>query len=380
MKLTVWIMSVFVSAAVLAVVPSMRLTIYAFLLGWIATTATVQLANRATIASDLSTLLLAAFVIWIAVSGAINGDPSFSGLALMSTCAMAFAVLSRRYIGSKYEASGGLCALICAVFLAGFVPMSSESEGQNYSNFFSAIIAFLGLRAWSGGVRFWHFVFVAGLGVYMGTRAITLASTLSCLIHYALILPRPAWLKGGVTASLLAAICAIPILFALYTEYRFEIDTLAIQWTGKRLETGRVEIWEALLGRMSFAEILLGGGASSAHFTVFDATLSSHNGYLAVLLSYGLVGLSIAATLLVCVFRRLVRQELPFSAAMLVFFATRELFEVSLFMNSFPVALIFWSLVATGYLERCLPMIPRAPLGTGHKQKRPFLRMSSPGV
>ncbi|QNH51167.1 O-antigen ligase family protein [Acinetobacter venetianus] len=127
---------------------------------------------------------------------------------------------------------------------------------------------------------------------------------------------------------------------------------LVIDKTGKRLESGRFEIWELIFSNMSFSNYIVGLGGGTDYEAIIGSKLSAHSGYVYIISSYGIVGLFLFAMASIFSIIRLFKEGYYFSFLLFVALLFREFFEVTLLHNSFPIALFFWAFLSNGYLDQ----------------------------
>lgn len=127
---------------------------------------------------------------------------------------------------------------------------------------------------------------------------------------------------------------------------------LVIDKTGKRLESGRFEIWELIFSNMSFSNYIIGLGGGTNYEAIIGSKLSAHSGYVYIISSYGIVGLFLFAMASIFSIIRLFKKGYYFSFLLFVALLFREFFEVTLLHNSFPIALFFWAFLSNGYLDQ----------------------------
>lgn len=127
---------------------------------------------------------------------------------------------------------------------------------------------------------------------------------------------------------------------------------LVIDKTGKRLESGRFEIWELIFSNMSFSNYIVGLGGGTDYEAIIGSKLSAHSGYVYIISSYGIVGLFLFAMASLFSIIRLFKNGYYFSFLLFVALLFREFFEVTLLHNSFPIALFFWAFLSNGYLDQ----------------------------
>lgn len=192
------------------------------------------------------------------------------------------------------------------------------------------------------GDFFWIFVLLLVMPTF--TRSIILGVLISYILFYFAI-------KSGRSLLLTAFIAILAIFFyqSLIDDFEALYQALnIIAFTGKNLETGRIEMWQAILHSMSVQDYLLGGFdlVKVAELSTGDGRiLSAHNGYLSILASNGILGVFMAALIPIS-FLMLGKSVGDYTYSVLfvyVFsFLVREVFEVTLHGNNFPIAGTFW--------------------------------------
>lgn len=122
--------------------------------------------------------------------------------------------------------------------------------------------------------------------------------------------------------------------------------------TGKRLESGRFDIWYEIFSKMNFFDYIFGLGGGLSYEEIIGAKLSAHSGYVYILSSYGIFGLFLFMSCVTYSLIKLYKNSYFFSFILFVALLFREFFEVTLLHNSFPVALLFWAFLSNGYLDK----------------------------
>lgn len=162
--------------------------------------------------------------------------------------------------------------------------------------------------------------------------------------------------KGLLRFFLIFSLVIICILFfnSGYYDY-LNSDAFAqavIDKTGKRLESGRFEIWDLIFSRMDFFDYMFGLGGGTNYESILGSKLSAHSGYVYIISSYGVVGLFLFLMASILSLIELFRNKYYFSFLLFVALLFREIFEVTLLHNSFPIALLFWVFISNGYLDK----------------------------
>tara|TARA_R100000935_G_C2817664_1_gene158092 strand:- start:202 stop:1329 length:1128 start_codon:yes stop_codon:yes gene_type:complete len=353
--LAVWFFSLFAVAACLAPYVQLKAPIYAYIALWVACVATLILMWKPEFSASNPIKIFFLLILWSVVPSIIRDKIALDTTAFMTICISLYAVFSTKDLIFTERVAGKNYAMLCGLFLLFYVPETNSTIiGENYANFFTTVIAYSAMFAWSGKIRWWHFGVAIALGGYVGTRALVVASLASYLAWNIWLIKNRPIVKYMSALFLVVLLVAIPIVYAYYIENRGVIDMVSIEFTGKRLESGRIDIWTEIWSGMTYKQVLIGAGAPlTTSYHGIDG-ISAHSLYFALLYQYGFVGLLLGVLVLWMTFFNLRRKNLTFSAIMVAFFSVREMFEVSLFMNSLPVAIIFWSLFASGFLERSL--------------------------
>lgn len=130
---------------------------------------------------------------------------------------------------------------------------------------------------------------------------------------------------------------------------------LVIDKTGKRLESGRGDIWNLILSKMEFSDYIFGLGGGVSYENIIGSKLSAHSGYIYILSSYGLIGLFLFLSACIASIINFIKNSYYFSFLLFIALLFREFFEVTLLHNSFPIALFFWAFLSNGYLDRLKP-------------------------
>lgn len=152
-----------------------------------------------------------------------------------------------------------------------------------------------------------------------------------------------------------------------------DLEELVFEYTGKRLLSGREEIWPTLIEAI-LAQPLLGYGPgmvasefAPSHFY----GLSAHNLYLQVGLQVGLVGLALVLLLLQSIWgifwRGRTDATVRLAGAFFIATLTHQMFEVALTQNNLSVGLIQWTIIGIGASKAVAPAPEHPPaLPTPH--------------
>jgi O-antigen ligase len=134
-------------------------------------------------------------------------------------------------------------------------------------------------------------------------------------------------------------------------------DGYLLEHTGKRFESGRFDIWMALLNSLTPSEWLIGKGGGISAGSISDSKLSAHSTYIYILFTYGLVGLFSFFTIIFVCIRKLLYMKMFMSVFFVVCLLIRDAFEVSIINNSFSISVFFWGLYMTSSFERAIRKI-----------------------
>lgn len=130
-----------------------------------------------------------------------------------------------------------------------------------------------------------------------------------------------------------------------------QLNELLVEWTGRRLFSGRNLFWGDLLNAIQ-AKPLIGYGAGALAENFTDYGWSSHNLYLQVTLQVGLVGLvalfMFFATIWHLLWAGRGSRMARLSAAFFIGILLREVFEVSMIQNNLQSGVFAWLIVAAG--------------------------------
>lgn len=127
-----------------------------------------------------------------------------------------------------------------------------------------------------------------------------------------------------------------------------KLNNLIIELTGKRILSGRNEIWNFLILLIK-EKPFFGYGAGVSLNTFFDTTLSAHNLYLQIALQVGILGLVCFVVFLFLLWRQFWnnrnRKVIRFSASFFIGILIYQTLEVSLLQNNFSLSLIQWFII-----------------------------------
>lgn len=147
------------------------------------------------------------------------------------------------------------------------------------------------------------------------------------------------------------------ILFILNIEYVTEYEILVFEVTGKRLSSGREEIWRSLLPYIE-DNLLFGLGSNANPSSLLGVELSSHNLYIQLILESGLVYMSLFLILLIYIWNgffigskvnAINARNKVLSATFLCGILVHQIFEVTLLQNNIGVSIIQWAFIMNGY-------------------------------
>lgn len=155
------------------------------------------------------------------------------------------------------------------------------------------------------------------------------------------------------TAKFCISVVCLIIIAMLYIAFSEQIQNFytildVVSLTGKNLDTGRGDMWTAIIHSMSASDFILGGTDLSKIpelATEGGKQLSAHNGYISILAKDGILALSLALCLPIVIIYTTYDQNSEKALLLTTFtiaFFLREIFEVTLHENNFPIAGSFW--------------------------------------
>ena len=133
--------------------------------------------------------------------------------------------------------------------------------------------------------------------------------------------------------------------------YSPELDQTVLEYTGKRLDSGRLRIWNEIFQTMSPLANFIGLGGGYNYWGLIRDNISLHSGYIYIYASYGFIGLILVSTLISLIIMRLLKDQAYFSACLFLIFVFREFFEVTLVYNNMALALLFWGVITKKVLD-----------------------------
>lgn len=128
-------------------------------------------------------------------------------------------------------------------------------------------------------------------------------------------------------------------------------NSLFLELTGKRLESGRIEIWTTLINHLALLDVFFGKGGGVDVESVINEKLSAHSNYVYLLFAYGAAGLILFLSVCTLSLSYLKREKMYISLFFSVALLFRDFFEVSLVHNNYPIAFFFWVVFFTSALE-----------------------------
>lgn len=185
---------------------------------------------------------------------------------------------------------------------------------------------------------------------FSGTRSALLGLIVAYLIY--IIFKQKTYVK-------IASIGILSIVFFFFFKNGYydylnsdSFAQLVFDKTGKRLESGRFEIWNVIFSNMNIKDYIWGLGGGTDYEEIIGSKLSAHSGYVYIISSYGLVGLLFFLLSSIFSLINLFNKGYFFSFILFIALLFREFFEVTLLHNSFPIAVFFWAFLSNGYLDR----------------------------
>jgi hypothetical protein len=132
-----------------------------------------------------------------------------------------------------------------------------------------------------------------------------------------------------------------------------DFDNLVLLTTGKPFNTGRMLIWTNIFGQMKYPyDYILGLGGGYDYSQIITGGRSPHSGYIYVLSSYGIIGLSLFILLIYLLMKKILVNGYFVSAVLMILFVVRESMEVVLLYNNMALALFFWIYIANSQFEK----------------------------
>lgn len=187
-----------------------------------------------------------------------------------------------------------------------------------------------------------------------GSRAVLLSAIFSYFIVYNIMKD-----KFGIVKFIKYIVFSFLIVFVI----NFSIDILNdinfyndlfLDYTGKRLESGRFDIWLALFDSLSFSEWIFGKGGGVTVEDILNIKLSAHSTYVYLIFTYGFVGIILFLLVYFSILLKLNDEKYYISIYFSLALIIRDFFEVSLVHNNYPIAFFFWALFLTSSFEKSL--------------------------
>ncbi|PVH28247.1 O-antigen ligase family protein [Pararhodobacter oceanensis] len=297
----------------------------------------------------VSFLLLIAFLLSVLIS--IRDPTGYRILAFNLICG-AFFVSSGAMskIGVPRiptEVSVVFFALISVIWLL----FASFFANGNYAAAVTLIVALPLLSGLKGLLRIIVFTFLIFLLILMGSRAVIL-SFLFAIFFVSSIDPQLSGSRRAIGTLFLAVVAVLLIYISIsYYNDSFYWDQLFLDFSGKRLESGRVDMWSDTLGDLSVAELVFGTGAGGYYEVSEGHKLSLHSSYVFLIVRSGIVSLIFWITFVSSRFLSLRKAGSYWSMVALVCLMVRDLFETTLVANNLPLAAFFWLYVLSGRLD-----------------------------
>lgn len=308
------------------------------------------IAERPKIRFDATVLFL--FLFFIVVLMSVRDWIGVSNLVFIVICSMAYfssGALSRIGVPRPSPVVAGLTFIV--VLTIWFVFPSFFSNG-NYAAAVALIAALPLLAATSGLKRVAVHIALFFALVSMGSRAV-LVSFVFSFFFVASISPNLSGFRRFFGAAFLSTSgIGVLIIAASYYQDSFFWDQLLLDYTGKRLESGRIDIWSEALSGFSLSELFWGSGEGGYHITDEGAVLSLHSSYVYLIVRSGIISVFLWVAF---VFSRLLKLRDGnhfWSSVAILTFALRDLFETTLIANNLPMAIFFWLYAMGGRLDK----------------------------
>ena len=183
-----------------------------------------------------------------------------------------------------------------------------------------------------------------------GTRSALLGLMLSLFIYYA-------FTQKFIIKYFILLLILVLTLFFLQQGYFDYLNSdsfaeLVLNKTGKRIESGRFDIWMSIFSQMNLTDYIIGLGGGLDYEQIIRSKLSAHSGYVYIISSYGIIGLLLFSLASLFSLVHLFQKGYFYSFLLVTALLFREFFEVTLLHNSFPIALFFWAFLSNGYLDK----------------------------
>jgi hypothetical protein len=221
----------------------------------------------------------------------------------------------------------------------------------NYPVVFSVILFAIVVQKYRSGPLF---IFLLGMTllqlIYFGSRAVLISAFFSFIAVRIIMVDSLRSRIGWIVASLM-------IIFGIYLFVLIVLEDLVfwqdffLEATGRRLETGRVEMWASAIGDLNRFEIFMGSGRIEYFENVEGIIYSIHSSYLTLLVRVGVFGLAFFVIFLIFRVRQLSASGQWLTVYLIMYLGMRDFFETSIVSNSFPLALFFWVFVLSGSLD-----------------------------
>lgn len=313
-------------------------------------------------------LLISALAVYTGLS-AVGGEASGNAIRI-SQLALVVGTLFSFFHWSRYAnardrrklfrvGSWALTALLIDTVLSwvGF-----ESFGMaNPNGLAITALSLLGMVVYFGlqsGVPKQQLYFVGATAIFLiavsGSRSVLMALTMATV---ALMCMRAARRLPFLSGVIFVAVLTPSFLLSYLTmfpdgELANWVNSVSNDMFGKRLSSGRGDIWSPVLAHTNWA---IGAGPGSHPSEVTGSGLSAHNWYLQSLYQVGLLGtVPVVLAVLVLWFRSAHAKLVPaarWAAAFVAAILSVQFFEVSLTQNHLATAIPFW-VVAGDALRR----------------------------
>lgn len=293
------------------------------------------------------------FIFWLFLrSGTWYGlGLAIQGFIVM-LLAFSFDTIPRKYayrLCKMIKVSSVFFVFASILHFSGFVIFANNNFWGAYCLFYLLISASL----FTGYSKFFMVAVILFFLVVSGTRSALLGLILSVGAWY--VVSR----KFQVKILIFYAFIVFAIIFYFSGLFDYlvsdQFEDFVVSSTGKRIESGRLDIWITIFSHMKPLDWLIGLGGGFDLESLIGMHLSEHSGYVRILSRYGIVGLLFFIVLIYLSATNLFRNKMTISFILLISFVIREFFEVTLINNNFPLAIMFWGVIASGVIERVQP-------------------------
>ncbi|MGE0709450.1 MAG: O-antigen ligase family protein [Planctomycetota bacterium] len=305
-------------------------------------------------------LLLAWALIRCPTPQALVGVGLLGGLLLLWVSCRSSASQDRLVVAVLWH--GAACALVLGATLtvgaSQFLAPNLGGALLSVYAFFPAALLVRPGTPWQRRLALVAMVAAFGGVIASGSRASLLSLSASLTLGLVALKPfRPRW--NMVISALVIAGVAVPVAYLVLLDPHWISDQFsrvepASIVLGKRLNSGREQIWPVLADAIHGEPWLGRGTRANPGLYYAGRSRSAHNGLLQAWYQWGLVGFGLVIALYCQVARALGSRQTELGCCALGFFlgfAIRDCFEVTLFENVLLVAIPSWVVLGLGFAQ-----------------------------